>query len=55
MESKKFNFGILSTAGITSKLLPAFIDSSKTEVVAVASRSVDKAKEWADENKLKDI
>ena len=40
-------WGILSTAAINSRLLPAFRESSVLELVAVASRSEDRADEYA--------
>jgi predicted dehydrogenase len=40
-------WGILSTAAINSRLLPAFRESSALELVAVASRSQDRADEYA--------
>jgi predicted dehydrogenase len=40
-------WGILSTAAINSRLLPAFRESSAFELVAVASRSQDRADEYA--------
>ena len=40
-------WGILSTAAINSRLLPAFRQSSALELVAVASRTQDRAHEYA--------
>ena len=46
----KIHWGILSTAKIgRQKVTPAIIDSSNGEVVAVASRNLEKAREYADE------
>jgi predicted dehydrogenase len=40
-------WGILSTAAINSRLLPAFRESAALELVAVASRTQDRADEYA--------
>jgi predicted dehydrogenase len=43
----KLRWGILSTAKINDRLLPAFAKSTTADVVAVASRDLTKAKEYA--------
>src|SRR5262249_22219277 len=47
-EVKKIRFGVLSTARIgVQKVIPAMQKGKHTEVVAIASRSLDKAREMA--------
>lgn len=43
----KVRWGLLSTANINRKLIPSIRASSRGELVAVASRSLDKAKSYA--------
>ena len=45
--SPKVSWGILSTAGISTRVCLAIQGSHNSEVVAVASRSLEKASEWA--------
>ena len=47
MENRKVRWGILSTAEIATKVVAGFHDAENAEVVAVASRSLDKAQAWA--------
>ena len=48
--SKKFKWGILSTANIGRKaMIPALQASAMAEVAAVASRDMDRARQFADE------
>lgn len=47
---KKIRFGILGTARIAkNKVIPAIVESTNAEVVAIAGRSKEKAKDFADE------
>src|SRR5690554_4237689 len=47
---KKVKWGILSTANIArEKLIPALQLSSNSEVIAIASRQLNKAQEFAEE------
>ena len=47
MTTEKLRWGVLSTAKINDRLLPAFAKSHTSAVVAVASRDLAKAKEYA--------
>ncbi len=47
MENRKVRWGILSTAEIATKVVAGMHDAENAEVVAVASRSLDKAEAWA--------
>lgn len=50
--STKLRWGILSAAGIAHKVHRAIAQSQSSEVVAVASRSLDRAREWAAERQV---
>ena len=43
-----FRWGIVSTAEINGKVFPALRDAGGSQVIAIASRSPERAKEWAD-------
>ena len=43
-------WGILSTAEITLKVAPALQAANDSQLVAIASRSLDKAQAWADKH-----
>jgi predicted dehydrogenase len=45
-------WGLLSTANINRRLIPAIIESKRGELVAVASRSINKAEEYAKKWKI---
>ncbi len=45
----KLRIGFMSTAKIGNKNLVAIRETDSAEVIAVASRSLDKAKQWAAE------
>lgn len=47
MPTKVLNWGLLSTARINRSLIPPIKNSERNELVAVASRDVDKAKAYA--------
>nr|WP_144926846.1 Gfo/Idh/MocA family oxidoreductase [Paenibacillus bovis] len=50
MSEKKVRWGILSTAGIAKRsVIPGIRASNRNEIVAVASRSLEKAQSFADE------
>ncbi|MBC7385714.1 MAG: Gfo/Idh/MocA family oxidoreductase [Cryobacterium sp.] len=51
-QSKKLCWGILGTARINEKILPHLIASRRSEVGALGSRSLEKAKAMADEWKV---
>ena len=42
-------WGVVSTAAINDLVLPAFARSERTELVAVASRDLDRARRYASE------
>jgi xylose dehydrogenase (NAD/NADP) len=47
MPTKVLNWGLLSTANINRALIPPIKNSERNELVAVASRDADKAKDYA--------
>lgn len=49
MTTKKLRWGVLGTAGIGRRVIPGINASERNEVVAVASRSLEKAKKYAEE------
>ncbi|HEY8503111.1 MAG TPA: Gfo/Idh/MocA family oxidoreductase, partial [Gemmataceae bacterium] len=49
MSSRKLRWGILGVAKINERLLPAFRASQTAELVAIASRSTERAHRAADE------
>lgn len=49
MADRKLRWGLLSTARINARLIDAVRASGRSEVVAIASRSVEGARAWADE------
>ena len=52
--AKKIKWGIISTAKIAeTDLIPAINKSKNSELVAIASRSINKAKKFAEKNKVK--
>ena len=48
----RLRWGILSTAGINVALVPAIRNSQRSELIAIASRSKDKAEAYARENRI---
>ncbi|NMC52057.1 MAG: Gfo/Idh/MocA family oxidoreductase [Chloroflexi bacterium] len=50
--SKKINWGILSTAHINNALFPGFKKSRRNHLLAVASRSLPKAQDYARQNNI---
>ncbi|HVM73190.1 MAG TPA: Gfo/Idh/MocA family oxidoreductase [Anaerolineales bacterium] len=52
MSSKTLRWGLLSTARINQKLIPQFTLSKRNKLVAVASRSQEKANSYAHENRI---
>lgn len=52
MANRKVRWGILSTASIATKVVAGMHDAENAEVVAVASRSLEKAKAWAAEHRV---
>lgn len=46
------NFGIISTANIANKVTKAIFQTGDSKVVAVSSRSIQKAKEFAEKNNI---
>lgn len=46
------NFGIISTANIAIKVSRAIFQTGDSKVVAIASRSLEKAKEFAQKNNI---
>ena len=52
--AKKIKWGIISTAKIAeTDLIPAINKSKNSELVAIASRNINKAKKFAEKNKVK--
>jgi xylose dehydrogenase (NAD/NADP) len=49
---KRLRWGLLSTARINQALLPPLRSSARNELTAVASRDLDRAKAYADEQKI---
>ena len=49
MPSNKLNWGLLSTAGINRRLIPAIRDADRAELLAVASRDQARAESYAAE------
>jgi xylose dehydrogenase (NAD/NADP) len=49
---KRLHWGLLSTARINQALLPPLRASARNELTAVASRDLDRAKAYADEQKI---
>lgn len=47
MSGQPVRWGVLGTARITAKVAPGIVDSQEGELCAVASRSMEKAKAWA--------
>lgn len=47
MSDRALRWGLISTAGINRALIPAIRASSRSELVAVASRSLDRARSYA--------
>src|SRR5689334_19449621 len=52
MQSARLRWGILSTARIADAVLHGIRTSSNGDVVAVASRDADRAREWARERNI---
>jgi len=52
MENRKIRWGIIGTAEIATKVVAGMHDAANADVVAVASRSLDRAKAWADEHEV---
>lgn len=52
MSSKQVSFGILSTANIGSKTVKAIHEAKLGKVICVASREMEKAKEFAQEHDI---
>lgn len=50
MENRKVRWGIIGTAEIATKVVAGMHDAENADVVAVASRSLDRAQTWADEH-----
>ena len=50
MEDRKVRWGIIGTAEIATKVVAGMHDAKNAEVVAVASRALDRAQAWADEH-----
>ncbi|KRX06391.1 hypothetical protein PPERSA_05004 [Pseudocohnilembus persalinus] len=55
MEKKVYNFGILSTASIALKLANAIEDCPEANLAAIASRSLEKAQKWIQDNNQKNV
>ncbi|MBX3178320.1 MAG: Gfo/Idh/MocA family oxidoreductase [Candidatus Hydrogenedentes bacterium] len=52
MEKRNIRWGIMSTAAIATKVVAGMHDAKNAEPAAVASRSLDKARDWANAHRV---
>ena len=49
MPEKRLHWGLLSTARINERFIPAIRESNRSELLAVSSRNTEKAERYAKE------